>query len=154
MITLEWFSSKHFGKKFVTSYQRIRPYFMGYNSANISPINKEHVFFYWVLSSNSFFLFLFSCIIFIINNYKLRFGTQIQGNGLIKRNLKIQNLSWIPIEINWKIFIVEPNDKKLVDVNVLFDDITEADLIKLANSQQNKPNTSQSILKKKKKKIF
>jgi len=106
------------------------------------------------LSSNSFFLFLFSCIIFIINNYKLRFGTQIQGNGLIKRNLKIQNLSWIPIEINWKIFIVEPNDKKLVDVNVLFDDITEADLIKLANSQQNKPNTSQSILKKKKKKFF
>jgi len=66
--------------------------------------------------------------------------------------LKIQNLSWIPIEINWKIFIVEPNDKKLVDVNVLFDDITEADLIKLANSQQNKPNTSQST--KKKKKIF
>ena len=105
------------------------------------------------MSSNSFFLFLFSCIIFIINNYKLRFGTQIQGNGLIKRNLKIQNLSWIPIEINWKIFIVEPNDKKLVDVNVLFDDITEADLIKLANSQQNKPNTTQST-KTKKKKIF
>jgi hypothetical protein len=74
----------------------------------------------------------------------IRFGSQVQCNGLIKRNLKIQNLSWIPIDVNWKIFIVEPNDKKLIDVNLLYDDISEAELIKLASQQQKQTNTSQS----------
>ena len=74
----------------------------------------------------------------------IRFGSKVQGSDIVKRNLKIQNLSWIPIEINWKIFIVEPSDKKLIDVHLLYDDISEADLIKLADFQQNKPNASQS----------
>ena len=74
----------------------------------------------------------------------IRFGSQVQGNGLVKRNLKIQNLSWIPIDVNWKIFVVEPNDKKLIDVNLLYNDISEAELIKLASQQQEKKSISQS----------
>lgn len=73
----------------------------------------------------------------------IRFGSQVQGDGLVKRNIKIQNLSWIPIEINWKVFIVEPNDKKLIDLNVLYEDITEADLLKFASTQQIKPLSKQ-----------
>jgi hypothetical protein len=51
----------------------------------------------------------------------IRFGSQIQGNGTIVRKLKLQNLSWMPLKIEWNIYIVNKDTKKLIDVNLDFD---------------------------------
>ena len=37
----------------------------------------------------------------------------------------------MPIEIDWKVFLVNENDEQLLDVNLIFDDINESDLLKM-----------------------
>lgn len=54
----------------------------------------------------------------------IRFGSQVMGAVSVNRKLKIQNLSWLPIEIDWKVFVVDPNDERLVDLNFEFRDLT------------------------------
>jgi len=57
----------------------------------------------------------------------VRFGSQTQQSGEIVRKLKIFNSSWSPIDIEWKVFVIDPNDTKLVDVHLTFDKIIELD---------------------------
>jgi hypothetical protein len=49
----------------------------------------------------------------------LRFGSQTQGQEPITRKLQLLSTSYIPLQVDWKIFIVSKNDQKLVDVNIL-----------------------------------
>lgn len=53
---------------------------------------------------------------------KLRFGSQTQGKEPVSRKLQIQNTSCIPIQIDWKIFLINNSDKKLIDVNIVYQD--------------------------------
>lgn len=76
----------------------------------------------------------------MIQNLSFRFGSQIQGSGLINRKLKIQNTSYIPIDIDWKIFIIEKNDERLIDLNMVFQDINETELL----AQYDNMNTSRT----------
>lgn len=52
----------------------------------------------------------------------LRFGSQIQGCGAVTRKLKILNSSWLPIEIDWKCYLVEKSDAQLLDLNIIYED--------------------------------
>jgi len=72
----------------------------------------------------------------------IRFGSLTQDTGVIKRSLKIQNMSSMPIQIDWRVFVVEENDKRLIDLNVVYDDINEADLMRIAGVQQISNSTS------------
>jgi hypothetical protein len=63
----------------------------------------------------------------------IRFGSQIQGTGLLPRKLKIQNTSSLPIEINWKIFLEDPNDDRLIDLNLIYQDVDESSMV-IANN--------------------
>lgn len=54
----------------------------------------------------------------------IRFGSQVMGAVSVNRKLKIQNLSWLPIEIDWKVFVVDSNDERLIDLNFEFRDLT------------------------------
>ena len=57
----------------------------------------------------------------------IRFGSQIQGSGLISRKLKIQNSSHIPVDIEWKIFLKDTSDDKLIDFNMEFRELNDND---------------------------
>lgn len=47
----------------------------------------------------------------------------MQGKESITRKLQIQNTSHIPVEIEWKSFLTDPNDNKLIDINLVYHDI-------------------------------
>ncbi len=49
----------------------------------------------------------------------IRFGTQIKSNRLITRKLKIQNLCTNTYEIDWKVYLINPNDLKLINLNIV-----------------------------------
>ena len=73
----------------------------------------------------------------------LRFGNQTLGSSnVIRRNLKLQNTSRIPIQVDWRVYIVDPSDRRIIDLNVVYDDINEADLMRIAGIQQNSNRTS------------
>lgn len=77
----------------------------------------------------------------------LRFGNQTLGSSnVIKRNLKLQNTSSIPIQIDWRVFIVDQADRRIIDLNVVYDDINEADLMKIAGIEQNSNRSSSKLI--------
>ena len=64
----------------------------------------------------------------------------------MKRSLKMQNTSSIPIQIDWRGYVVDPEDKKLIDLNVVYDDINEADLMRIAGIDQPSNATSSKLI--------
>ncbi len=75
----------------------------------------------------------------------IRFGSQILGSGLISRKLKIQNTSFIPMEIEWKIFLKDPSDEKLIDFNMEFRDLNDGDLEKHESSISQRSNLHKGL---------
>lgn len=60
----------------------------------------------------------------------VRFGSLMQGAGRESthvRKLQIQNISRVPIEIEWHTFNVEPSDRQLIDLNLIYPEINEAE---------------------------
>ena len=74
----------------------------------------------------------------------MRFGSKTKGTGMIKRSLKLQNTCSIPVQIDWRVFVVETDDKRLIDLNVVYDDINEDDLLRIAGVQKILNPTSSS----------
>ena len=70
----------------------------------------------------------------------IRFGSQIQGSGLITRKLKIQNTSFIPMDIEWKVFLKDNEDERLIDFNMELRDLHESDLEKRQSSISQRSN--------------
>ena len=75
----------------------------------------------------------------------IRFGSQILGSGLISRKLKIQNTSFIPMEIEWKIFLKDHSDEKLIDFNMEFRDLNDGDLEKHESSISQRSNLHKGL---------
>lgn len=76
----------------------------------------------------------------------IRFGSQIQGSGLINRKLKIQNTSFIPMEIHWKIFLKDSSDEKLIDFNMEYRDLNDNDIEKHESSISHRSNPPKGML--------
>ena len=68
----------------------------------------------------------------------IRFGSQIQGSGQVSRKLKIQNASHIPVDIEWKIFLKDSSDEKLIDFNMEMRDLHDNDSEKQDSSISNR----------------
>ena len=64
---------------------------------------------------------------------------------MFKRSLKLQNMSSIPIDIDWRVFFIDQDDKRLIDVNIVFDDINEADLMKIAGINVSNNSSSKQM---------
>jgi hypothetical protein len=71
----------------------------------------------------------------------LRFGSLIQGCASVTRKIKILNMSWLPIEIDWKIYLVNAGDPQLIDMNVIYEDPEEIE----SNEQQQQHQQKQHI---------
>ena len=63
----------------------------------------------------------------------LRFGSQVQGREPITRKLQLLNTCYMPLQVDWKIFLVDKNDDQLIDINVLSNDETTNNIVKNAN---------------------
>lgn len=46
------------------------------------------------------------------------------------------------MQIDWRVYVIDTEDKKLIDLNIVYDDINEADLMKIAGIQQVSTATS------------
>lgn len=83
----------------------------------------------------------------------VRFGSQTQESGEIVRKLKIFNSSWSPIDIEWKVFVIEPSDSKLVDIHLTYDKFNQSneeqvsEQEKLSNRAPEAVDSSRSIYK-------
>ncbi len=70
----------------------------------------------------------------------LRFGSQTQGKDPITRKLQLLNTCYIPLQVDWKIFIVDKSDQKLVDINILSNEQTGQNIMQNANRNTNNSN--------------
>ncbi|XP_023122061.2 deleted in lung and esophageal cancer protein 1 [Amphiprion ocellaris] len=52
----------------------------------------------------------------------IRFGTHISGGDTVSRSLRINNPSMFDIRIDWEIYNIDQNDRKLVDLVVTYGD--------------------------------
>lgn len=71
----------------------------------------------------------------------VRFGNLVQANNSNAaecqvRKLQIQNTCRVPIEIDWRVFLTEPDDNKLIDLNLIYPDIDEESLSSSTSSRE------------------
>jgi hypothetical protein len=74
----------------------------------------------------------------------LRFGSQTQGKEPITRKLQLLNTSFIPLQVDWKIFLADRNDQKLIDINILNNEQTGQNLMRNTNRNANNSNLKNS----------
>lgn len=54
----------------------------------------------------------------------VRFGSLVQGDADCQtRKLQLQNTSHVPVEIEWRVFLTDLDDNKLIDLNLIYLDL-------------------------------